>query len=395
MTEQGRPGAQTVEAIETRRLAGTVLARIASEPGEEAAVVRDLGQILNPKAGSDLWRIELGRLIAALVAGGLVERNHAELRATASGLAAAAEFLGLKKGLASSWKVTRDTHLIAAALDLASAPASRLKLLRKPDGLRALIVAHHWRIRIKGPPSPPRLRSALAVKALEQAFGNQGGTGIGDKSSLPPKAGRLLAAKLSSSGREFSSDARLIAALAAEAVGSRRSDLKSLQLAVLRHFLGCDSKGNNPGSRSRRKLAQRPLGPAPTGPQPSGVTLARTEANGFEPVATPRPELPSASHRPSPSGFAAAVQIAAGETAEGWPGNRKAFISKVWAIVRERHAGWDLTEIEFKCMLAEAHRTGLVALANADLKDKRTLKELNDSAVVYKNTVWHYVRATD
>jgi hypothetical protein len=46
-------------------------------------------------------------------------------------------------------------------------------------------------------------------------------------------------------------------------------------------------------------------------------------------------------------------------------------------------------------MLAEAHRTGLIALANADLKDKRALKELNDSAVVYKNTVWHYVRATD
>ena len=46
-------------------------------------------------------------------------------------------------------------------------------------------------------------------------------------------------------------------------------------------------------------------------------------------------------------------------------------------------------------MLTEAHRTGLVMLANADLKDKKALKDLQDSAVVYKNTVWHYVRAAD
>jgi hypothetical protein len=56
---------------------------------------------------------------------------------------------------------------------------------------------------------------------------------------------------------------------------------------------------------------------------------------------------------------------------------------------------WALTEIEFKCMLTEAHRTGLIVLANADLKDKCALKELQDSAVIYKNTVWHYVRAAD
>ncbi len=82
-------------------------------------------------------------------------------------------------------------------------------------------------------------------------------------------------------------------------------------------------------------------------------------------------------------------------TAEGWAGNRKAFISKVWERIQAGHAGWQLTEIEFKCMLTEAHRTGLLVLANADLKDKRALRELQASAVVYKNTVWHYVRAAD
>ena len=70
----------------------------------------------------------------------------------------------------ASWQAARDVHLVANALDLGGAPASRLKLLRKQDGLRALIVARHWQLRIKGPPSPQRVRSALALKALERVI---------------------------------------------------------------------------------------------------------------------------------------------------------------------------------------------------------------------------------
>jgi hypothetical protein len=396
MTEQGRLTAPAGE--EAQRLAGVVLVRIATEPAEEAAVARDLGAIVTTRTSADMWRVELGRLVAALVAGGLVGRDGTRLHATASGLSAAAEFLGLKKGLPASWDVARDTHLVAKALGLAAAPASRLKLLRKPDGLRALIVAHHWQLRIKGAPSAPRLRSALAVKALERAFGNQVGSSMGDKSSLPAKAGRLLAAQLSSSGREFSSDARLVAALAAEAVGSRRGDLKSLQLAVLRRFLGRAVESETK-RRSRRKLGAGPPRTATPTPRTASIAPAPATASprpaASDPLAPPSLPPLGVTERPTPAVFASAVRTAADETAEGWAGNRKAFISKVWAVIRSRHSGWALTEIEFKCMLAEAHRTGLIALANADLKDKRALKELNDSAVVYKNTVWHYVRATD
>lgn len=35
---------------------------------------------------------------------------------------------------------------------------------------------------------------------------------------------------------------------------------------------------------------------------------------------------------------------------------------------------------------------GLVVLANADLKDKRHMAEIQASAIPYKNTVWHYIR---
>jgi hypothetical protein len=66
-------------------------------------------------------------------------------------------------------------------------------------------------------------------------------------------------------------------------------------------------------------------------------------------------------------------------------------ISHVCAI-RETRAEWGLSEIEFKCMLAEEHRAGSLALANADLKDNSSIKDLQDSAVVYKNTIFHFVR---
>ena len=400
MTEQGPQTTAAREAIEAQRLAGVVLVRIATDPSDEASVARDLAPILGARSSNDLWRIELGRLIAALVAGGLGRGGRPPFQPPPPRLLSATPVFGGGKRLPANLGTARDTHLVAKALDLTSGPAARLKLLRKADGLRSLIVAQHWQLRIKGQPSAQRLRAALAVKALGRAFGNQVGTGVGDKSSLPAKAGRLLAAQLSASGREFSSDARLVAALAPEAVGPRRSDLQSLQMAGPRRFLGrTDSSGAKRSARLKIPPARRGNEPArlahatdaPHQPAAAPASYLSTVPPDAAGIATP----PSEMERPSPSSFAAAVHTAANETAEGWAGNRKAFISKVWAIIRERHAAWDLTEIEFKCMLTEAHRTGLVALANADLKDKRALKELNDSAVIYKNTVWHYVRAID
>jgi hypothetical protein len=46
-------------------------------------------------------------------------------------------------------------------------------------------------------------------------------------------------------------------------------------------------------------------------------------------------------------------------------------------------------------MLAEAHRLGALVLANADLKDKKSIPDLESSAVPYKNTVWHFVRVEE
>ena len=34
-------------------------------------------------------------------------------------------------------------------------------------------------------------------------------------------------------------------------------------------------------------------------------------------------------------------------------------------------------------------------LTGADLKNKHNIKEFESSAILYKNTVWHYVRVED
>jgi hypothetical protein len=109
---------------------------------------------------------------------------------------------------------------------------------------------------------------------------------------------------------------------------------------------------------------------------------ARTAAHDAAPLARPL-DLPD---------FATEIRrLAAGE-AQGWSGDRKAYISRVWRSLCEKRPEWRLSEIEFKCMLAEAHRSGQLALANADLKDESNIKDVQESAVIYRNAVFHFIR---
>ena len=235
------------------------------------------------------------------------------------------------------------------------------------DGLRAALVQRAFGLKVRSVATPSRLRAALAAVALERAFGNQIKGGLAGKLGLSAKAGRLLAAQLAKKPRDFGTDARLIAALAAEHVGAAQADLATLRLAVLRRYLdGPDKPAARPRTAAKAPLARPRL--VETAPAPAEVG---------------RPDL---------AGFAQEVRRHATTRAEGWPGNRKAYISHVWHLMAEKRPEWGLSEIEFKCMLTEAHRVGNLALASADLKDSSKIKELHDSAVVYKNAVFHFVR---
>ncbi len=376
------------------RIAGVVLVRVLGGAATEAVIARDVRALLESPPPDDIWRSQVSRLLVALGSAGQVTRDEFGLKLTAEGHAAVTAFLGERGEQPQGWPALRDGPLLAKALGIRLSK-SRYKALAKVDGLRMLIVEQHWKLKLKGKPSASRLRQALALTALERAFGNQVKNEVGAKSGLSPKASRLLAGQLAKKPRDFKTDARLIAALAAEAVGATKSDLSALRTGALKRFLGA-----LPGAR--------PPQPASTSPPavrvPTGVAQpapARASASVMQPHLAPQqsapPSLPVAdlNQRPNPQTFARAVKSAAASRAEGWPGNRRAYIAQAFDAVVERHSGWKLTEIEFKAMLIELHRMGLVSLMTADLKDKSRLADIDRSAVTYKNTIWHYVRVDD
>jgi hypothetical protein len=278
----------------------------------------------------------------------------------------------LKGHLPRLWNELRDERLIARALGLQREPVKRIKALATQDGLRAAIVQRAFSLKIKGVPTASRLRSALASVALERAFGNQIKAGLAGKTGFSASAGRLLAAQLVRQPRDFGTDARLIAALAAEHVGVTKTDLAALRLGVLRTFIEGD------GAK-----------PAPKKQAPATVGAARPRLVEPAPASAP---AKVATGRPDFAGFVQEVRRQAAGHAQGWPGNRRAYISHDWRHIREQRPDWGVSEIEFKCMLAEAHRAGHVVLANADLKDSKNIKDLQDSAVVFKNAVFHFIR---
>lgn len=357
-----------------------VLARAATENGAtHAEIVRDLAPYVGHKLAPAAWRETVARTITGFTVQGLVgvTRNRVEL--TAAGRSKVQSELG-GRPLPRAWAEIRDVRLVARALGIEGAAQAQIKRLAKPDGLRAAILQRAYGLKIRGAASPARLRQALAVVALERAFGNTLKGSIGPRTGLAAKAGRLLAGQLSHRPRDFGTDSRLVAALAAEQAGAFQTDADALRTAILRNFV---TQSLSPAPAPAVEIAPPPANDQGVAPAARRTAPAAAGSERGRPPAANRPDL---------NGFANVVRTAASARAEGWPGNRKAFISHVLQTVQETYPDWGLTEIEFKAMLAEAHRTGHVVLANADLKDKKNLKDLQDSAVVYKNTVWHFIR---
>ncbi len=356
-----------------------VAARACADGGAtRAELAKDLGLLSSHRLSPAELRARLDQEIAALIAIGHAKETRNRLTLTESGMNAAQAALGIKasaKPAKQAWPEIRDIRLVAVALAIQDEPAAKLKLLARPDGLRAATLQKSFNLPARSRTSPARLRTALVVTALQRAFGNTIKNGLDAGGGISAKAGRMLAGQLAQKPRDFGTDARLIAALAAEAAGSPQIDAEALRATILRRFVGEISQPT-PAS-----VASTPSASAPKATARVTVVAASSR--------------PPAASRPNLEGFAKAVQAVAGTRAEGWPGNRKAYISDVWQAVSAAHAEWGLTEIEFKSMLAEAHRTGHLVLANADLKDRRSLPRIQQSALVFKNTVLHFVRVED
>lgn len=353
-----------------------VLLRVAAENGATRAdMVRDLAPLTSQRLSPSELRNGVDLALPRLQADALVSMHRGRYRLTDAGHDAVAARVGARK-LPPGWPAIRDARLVAMALELPAEPAI-LKALSRPDGLRALILQKTFNVRGKRVLGSSRLRMALAVVALERAFGNKIKSGLDAGRGLSVKASRLLAGQLARRPRDFGTDTRLIAALAAEVVGASQSDPASLRQAVLRKYVS-ERLGGMQGA------PVPPLRAVDTvEPKPKLRAVAPQKEPAPRPAATTRPDL---------AGFTRTVLQHADAHADGWPGNRKAFIAPVWRAVAAAEPGWGLSEIEFKSMLVEAHRTGHVVLGSADIKNKDILKDVQDSAIAYKNTVWHFIR---
>ena len=384
-------GAQLAGAqLDSGRVRDIVLVRIATAGTilTRADLSLELWPIVSHLVTAAAWHTMLDRDLGALADAGLCDVKPVAVAITAAGSKRAALVLGVN-ALPRTWTEARAVRLVAKALGLEALPPRRLKALAKADGLRGAIVQQAFKIKTRGLPTPAKLRIQLAALALSQAFGNTRPAGIDARSGLSAKAGRGLAGRLAHPPRDFPTDARLIAALAIEHAGATKADFVSLQTALLRRYV-------TRGAAPRAAVAPKPsratkIGRATDSPahKVSKAPQLRLVESGPPPTAKP------ASLRPDFATFVAAVRAAAHGTAEGWPGNRKAFVSRVWDAVQAKNPAWAVSAIEFKAMLVEAHRMGEIALANADLKDQRAIAELQASAIAYKNAIFHYVRADD
>ncbi len=356
-------------------IADLVLVRVAMGGATRADLQRDLAAFFAPQVPGTAFRRGAELAIGNYTAQGLISDLKGKLTVTPGGLRSAEGLIAPIPVAKTTWETLRNHALLMRALGLAHSSAPLVKAIDRPDGLAALVLQQHFGLALMRALSHNDLRAELAVIALERAFGNKIKTGLGKGSGLAGNTARLLAGQLFAKPREFSSDGKLVRALAAEVAGAANDTDEALRLAVLRRLTG-------PAGGTSEDDADEASPP---------VSRAPKAANDAAPLSSTPPKMAA----PSMSEFASAVIDAARPISEGWPGNRKAFISRVWQTIRVARREWELTEIAFKSMLAEAHRSGQLVLATADLKDKTSLKDLEDSKILYKNTVWHFVRVED
>ncbi|MFA5955000.1 hypothetical protein [Hyphomicrobium sp.] len=362
-----------------------LLLRTAVGGATRADLQRDVAPLLASRISGLEFRRSAELALSTLAGALLTTESKGRLTITDKGRQVAETSFAASRVFPTTWSDAK-ISLLLSALAASDTPSIR-KAIGRPEGLAALVVQHHFGKMTARVLSPADLRSDLAIIALERAFGNKIKTGLGKGSGLPAKAGRLLAGQLFRSPREIASDGKLIIQLACEVTGAREGTAPALELAILRGLLvPKDESARTQPSRPQRAAPPKRVPRAPT-PKPANdrLPLDETQPRTLPQVVSP-PDMPE---------FCQAVVEAARPVAEGWPGNQKAFISLVWKAIRNARPDWGLSEIAFKGMLAEAHRSGRLELATADLKDGRDLKSLEDSKILYKNTVWHFVRVQD
>lgn len=358
-------------------LRDVLLVRIASagEAGMTRAMLRgDIEPIVEHRLTASEWRRSLDELLFILLTEGLVVTHRMRLTTTEQGRAAASRFLGVPLPARAEWAEVRDVLLVGRALGLEVAAAMRRRKLESAHGLRGAILEHSFGLPASKSVTVQGLRDTLARKAASKT---PAAAMRGKPASSKTLRSRRAVERLLRRPREFASDAALLAELAAEQVGAQETSVPSLRKAILRKLIGRPAAPSDPVMPERAAQSKGVRPPAGTiEPRP-----AATDTMAPPPI--------------DPDQFQHEVLRIARACADGWPGNRRAYIAQVWSRLGTARPEWGLTSETFKSLLVEAHKAGKLTLTYADLRSKDTIELVQASAVRDRHNEWHFVRVDD
>lgn len=377
-------------AMNMGTLRDVLLVRIASAgpAGVTRATLRsDIEPLVEHRLTHAEWRRSLDELVFIVLTEGLVVTHRMRLTATEAGLAAAASFLGAPIPSRADWPEVRDVLLVGRALGVELSQAMRRKKLENAQGLRGAILERSFGLAPAKTASVTGLRDTLARKAA--ANGGPNGSTRAKAPHAKSQRSRRAVERLLRRPREFASDAALLAELAAEQVGAQETSVPSLRKAILRKLVG------KPGAMRAEGETSRPAR-AHVAPE-----LRLQSAKASSPTTAAARDLAMARSGPAVPNmvglddFCREVVRHARACAEGWPGNRRAYIANVWQKLSQAQASWGLTQDAFKSRLVEAHKAGHLTLAYADLRSKDTIDLVQASVVGDRHNEWHFIRVDD
>lgn len=339
------------DRINLGAVAEVVLARLMAAPGGKlgrSRLVHELAPYSEHRLSPAEWREVIERVLHGMSDRGLMSEAASSVTLARKGRSEGERLLARKPGRLS-WPDVRDGELIARALGLTTGHRQRA-WLRRGAGLRAAVLSRALGLKPAECRTPATMRDALFQIAVRRGLAERSpdiASGAGERR-------RIAALLVGHRHAAPTTDAGLVAEVAADQIGARGTSPAALRLQILRQFIG--TGGNT--------------------------------ASGLRLLAPPR-------LFPDPGEFAGEVRNFARRHAQGWQGNRRALISAVWPEISGAHPEWGLDVTRYKSLLTDAHRAGRLSLVNADLRDKGSLPDLEASAVAYRNTVWHFIRVED
>jgi hypothetical protein len=359
--------------MDTERIDLLILARLAGaakKPPPPETVRKHLAPFVDGRWSAAEWRARFDERVAALRERGDVTPGR--LSVTDAGRARVTAALGVDP--VPAWKTLKLWILPALALDLAPGAPRVRERLSKAEDLPGVVL--HRMHDLPGSNTPTQLQ------AVDRLAWKQLGVDT-DKPMKLDDVRRHLLGQLLDSGSRLPLK-KLVAMLAADAVGARRPSADAVREALIRRWLehggnGADAQPAAPGDQAIPTLVDDP---------------------GEQTVPIGVPATLRATAAPAPAawdldGFARAVQAAADREQEGRFGTRKVFIAAVWRRLRDMPgsvaAGMDLDT--FKRHLVDANRADLLGLHRADLVPLMDPAEVRASEITYGNATFHFIES--